>query len=277
MRLLLALCFVTTIAAAAAQTPPASCRPAGRPQLLANVSEASGIAVSRRTPGTFWTLNDSGKPVLFRFDRSGQGTPVTIPGAEVRDWEDLAVASCPSGDCLYIADIGDNRRSRKDITIYRTPEPPGDAPMTPVESFHAVYPDAPHDAEALLVTPKEEAFIITKEMPPRLYQFPRPLQPGRRVALQFVRILPDRLRITGAAASPDGRWVALRSNATLLLYRESELMAGGEPVRIDLSTLNEPQGEGVAFGPGGELYLASEAGDGGNAGLLTRVNCTLPK
>ena len=40
--------------------------------------------------GVLWTHNDSDAPVLFRIDASGRAMPVTIAGADVRDWEDLA-------------------------------------------------------------------------------------------------------------------------------------------------------------------------------------------
>jgi hypothetical protein len=45
------------------------------------------------------------------------------------------------------------------------------------------------------------------------------------------------------------------------------------PVRIDLTSLKEPQGEGVAFGSGGDLFLISEGGGGEASGVLTRIHC----
>jgi hypothetical protein len=260
---------------AARKADAASCRPVGPPRLLPNVPEASGIAIGSGSR-TAWTHNDSGRPVVFRVDGEGQPTPVLISGADVRDWEDVAIGKCPAGTCLYIADIGDNRGSRPHISIYRVPEPGGSTGSGTVEVFHARYPDRPHDAEALVVTPRDELFIVTKEVPAQLYRVPTPLKAGSTATLQLVRSLGERLRITGAAASPDGRWIALRSNGTLLLYRSAELAKGGEPIRIDLSSLKEPQGEGVAFGDGGEIYLVSEGRGRGAAGVLTRLNCTLP-
>jgi hypothetical protein len=216
--------------------------------------------------------------MLFRVDGAGRTTPITVTGADVRDWEDVTIGTCPAGECLYIADIGDNRGSRKQITIYRVPEPaPGSTATPAVEAFHAIYPDHPRDAEALVVTAREQLLIVTKEVPPRLYRFPTPLKAGGTATLQLVRQLGERVRITGGAASADGRWIALRSNRTLLLYRSDDLLNGRDPIRIDLSSLKEPQGEGVAFGPGGELYLVSEGGEGAAAGVLMRINCALPK
>jgi hypothetical protein len=252
------------------------CRPAGKFQVLAGVPEASGAVVSSRDPAVLWTLNDSGQPQLFAFDAAGKSTRTGVTGAELRDWEDLASGKCPVGNCLYVADIGDNRGSRKLITIYRVPEPePGIAATAAVEAFHAVYPDQPHDAEAFVVT--DGWYVVTKEIPPRVYRFPSPVKPGATATLQFVRSINERMRITGAAVSLDGRWVALRSNRTLIMYRTEDFADGRNPIRIDLTSLKEPQGEGIAFGRGGDLYLVSEAGEDATGGTLRRLNCALPK
>jgi hypothetical protein len=45
---------------------------------------------------------------------------------------------------------------------------------------------------------------------------------------------------------------------------------------LALDSLAEPQGEGVAFGRRGRIYLSSEAGPQGIAPRLTRLRCRLP-
>ena len=115
--------------------------------------------------------------------------------------------------------------------------------------------------------------IITKDVPPRVYRFQRPLKPGDTGTLALVRTLKETVRITGASASPDGRWVALRSNGALLVYTPDAFDKGGEPVRVTLAGFKEAQGEGVTFGQNGELYLISEGGGKNAAGVLTRVRC----
>ena len=199
-----------------------------------------------------------------------------VAGAAITDWEDLSMGTCAQGDCLYIADIGDNRSSRDRVTIYRVPEPmPGSASTKPAETFHLTYQDHPHDAEALLVVPGPvpELFIITKDVRPAIYRVQGALTPGQRSTLSLVRSLDGKMRITGAAASPDGRWVALRSNRMLLIYESQDFRSGGTPVSIDLTSLDEPQGEGVAFGRDNDVYLVSEGGNDGAAGVLTRLHC----
>jgi hypothetical protein len=255
---------------AAAQRPAPACTPVGRPLILPAVPEASGVA---QAAGALWTHNDSGAPVLFRIDPDRRVTPVVVTGATVVDWEDIAIGSCSGADCLYIADIGDNRLSRQRITIYQVAiPPPGSASTAPAHAFHATYPDAPHDAEALLVT-SSATFIITKDVPPRVYRFQSPVGRDEAGRLSLFRELKETFRITAAAVSPDGRWIALRSNTMLLVYTTDGFLKSRNPVRVDLSSLNEPQGEGVTFGSGGDLYLVSEGRGKGAAGMLTRIHC----
>lgn len=258
------------------QAPARGCEQVGRAQFLPAVPEASGVAYAG---GVLWTHNDSDAPVLYRIDRSGRPAPVTVAGADVRDWEDLAAVPC-TGDvstgesCLYIADIGDNQESRERITIYEVPVPPAGSTSTkPSTAIHVRYPDGPHDAEAMVVTRKAGVFFVTKDARPRLYTFAASQDPGETGTLTLSRILNENARITGAAVSPDERWVALRSNRMLFLYTLDDFVKGGEPVRIDLRSFKEPQGEGVTFGPDADLFLVSEGGGKNAAGVLTRIHC----
>ena len=110
--------------------------------------------------GRVWSHNDSGEPVLYGLDERGKVTArLRLTGAKVEDWEAVAVGPCPSGSCLFVADIGDNDAARKQITVYRVPEPAGNAETVNVtDVFHATYPDGPHDAETLLVAPGRRPF-----------------------------------------------------------------------------------------------------------------------
>lgn len=261
------------VGTATAQQP--LCTPAAGLTRLAGVSEASGVTLSRRTPGIVWSHNDSGEPVLFAFDTSGKARGrVRVTGMAVDDWEDLAVGPCGQGSCLYLADIGDNNRGRRQITIYRVPEPrPDDKATAAAEVLHAAYPDGPRDAEALFVASTGQLFLITKEdaRTTAVYRLAQPAA-GRVEKLQLVTRLPLD-RVTGAGASPDGNVVAVRTNKELLLYRTQELIGGNaQPRRFDLTVVGEPQGEGVAVAADGLIYLTGEAGGGG--GTFAALRCT---
>ena len=245
---------------------------------LPDVGEASGVAVSRRTPGVFWSHNDSGSPSLFAFDESGNARGrVEVTGASVVDWEDIAVGPCREGMCLYIADIGDNNRARDRITIYRVPEPRADDKATEraEAAWQMTYPNGAHDAEALFVTAMAQLFLITKEdaRTTALYRIPPPAADGAG-RLQQVAQLPL-ARVTGAAASPDGNWIAVRTNDEVFFYPAADLLAGKNvpPRRFDLRPLKERQGEGVAFGADGLVYLTGEGG--GRSGTLAAIKCSL--
>ncbi len=270
-----------------AQQSSVQCKPAAAIQRVAELPEGSGLAASRRTPGRFWSHNDSGEPVLFALDGDGRVVGrLAVSGAAVEDWEAVAVGPCPSGSCIYVADIGDNDAERRHITIYRLNEPveaSGSAKVADV--FHATYPDGPHDAESLLVTPEGRLLIVTKgdTGPVSLYRFPNELRSGATLALERVGGARDQHepakhdRITDGAVSPDGQWIVLRSRDALTFYEAPDLLAGNwrEAGRVALGPLREPQGEGVTFASNESVYLMSEGGGKKQPGAFARLACTL--
>ena len=302
---------------------------------LQKVPEASGIALSSRTPGVAWTHNDSKKPIVYALsDKGAVLGSVHVTGANIVNWEDTAVAPCPGGSCLYIGDIGDNRASRSSITIYRTPEPAPNAKATDqVEIMYAKYPDRPRDAEALVVLPRGDMFVVTKgeDGPSYVYRIPTPFRNGETVTLQWIghvestggvatgepkseqkhgkgsksgkngisdetdksgkaskhakkdkEIVAGRSkrgdRITGGGASPDGRWVVLRTHAYISFFAADEFVTGNarQVLRFDVTALGEPQGEGVAIANNGALLLVGEGGAKHKPGTFARASCTLP-
>jgi hypothetical protein len=274
---------------AAADGPAVECRVVQRGVALpSEVRETSGLAESRRHPGILWTHNDSGgEPVLFAVDTAGalRGR-VQVAGAKNRDWEDVALGPCPGGECLYVGDIGDNDDKRKDVEVYRVPEPtPGDAVTAPAERITLRFPDEPQDAESLFVLPSGDLFLVTKgrRKSVALYRAPAPLPAGGTVTLRRVAALDrgeeKRLnQVTGAGATPDGRWVAVRTYSSLHLFRAEELMESPTPrsERIDLAALEEEQGEAVAIRADGTAFLSSEGRGKQDPGTLSRLSCALP-
>lgn len=263
------------------------CTAAGSPRPLdGEIHESSGVAASRAHAGIFWTHNDSGDPLLYAVDAEGRTAGrVRVTGAAVEDWEDVALAPCPAGgDCLYVADIGDNDAERPSITVYRVPEPaPGAASSAQAEAIRLRYPDGAHDAEALFVL-GGVIHVVTKgeSGPIALYRAPSTAGAGGEATLERVRELStskvDRpLRITSADASADGRWVVMRTLESASIYPAAELTGSGalNPRTVDLKVLDESQGEGIAFTPDGSLLVTSEGGKKKSPATFARLSCTL--
>ena len=254
---------------------------------LPTLPEASGLALSRRDPNVLWSLNDSGAPTVVALSPSGELLGrVRIAGANVNDWEDVSVGPCGDESCLYIADTGNGGGTqRNDVVVYRVREPlPGDRQTAPADVFDAAYPDGEdHESDAMFVM-NGQLFLITKGHPAVLFAFPRDLTAGTMQTLERIGeiptagfpagTIPRRYRVTDAEASPDGQWVAVRTNDALLVYRSADLLARRTHTfwRTDLRFLSEPRGEGVAISDTGDVYLASERVSEG-AGTFAHLKC----
>ncbi|MGH7481803.1 MAG: hypothetical protein ACRELV_06570 [Longimicrobiales bacterium] len=249
--------------------------------------EASGLAASRRHEGVLWTHDDSGgEPEIFAIDTAGRLlSTVRVTDATFTDWEDIEVGPCDVGDCIYIGDIGNNRRDRDSATIFVIPEPaPTETVSAPARRLRLRYPGGPAaDAEALFVLPGPAVYVISKgiEQPVTVFRYPGEPRPGVAVELEAVQTLtpepvalPD--QVTGAGASPDGDLVAVRTYTALQLYRPTDGRLSAallDSAGIDLTPAAEPQGEGVALGDGGNVWLVSERGLDTIA-PLSRLRCS---
>lgn len=254
------------------------CVVASGPAMLPEIPETSGLAVSRRNPGLLWSHNDSGNAaILFALDTAGivRGR-VRVP-IRTRDWEDISAGRCPSGDCLYLADIGDNRLARRQVQIYRVQEPAaGDEETAPPEVFTATYADGPHNAEAMFVI-GTDLFIVTRDRTGAIYQSTM-TPPGTR-ELTLKRIGELGLgAVTDAEASRDEKSVVVRTSHEAVWFRTADLIRGVNApyLRIPIDGLKEPQGEGVAL-DGNMLYLSSEGRPWHRAGRFLSLRCDWPQ
>jgi hypothetical protein len=265
----------------------ASCRMAGTRALIPALREASGAAVGRRASGVLWSHNDGGEPVILALDTLGAvRATLWVAAAQVVNWEDIGIGPCPTGSCLYVADIGDNSAKRREIVVYRFTEPAlQDKSTRDAEAFRAVYPAGAHDAEAIFVAPDGSVYVVTKGSTGGivLFRFPMPLRTGLSMRLeQVATIAPKRVGrsrwVTGAATSPDGQWIVLRSPGALAFYRAERLTKGivSQPLVVDIRGAREIQGEGVAMGANGAVYLLGEGGGKGRPGTFNRLQCRLP-
>jgi hypothetical protein len=253
------------------------------------LDESSGVAPSRRHPGLLWTHNDGPKPVVFATDTSGAALGVIRVRAEVRDWEDAAIGPCGRAHCLYLADTGDNRERRPFVRIHRMAEPTpaaaraGAAVSTEVLAVR--YPDGPVDVEAMWVDPTGDVQLVSKGRQGAVRQFRVPAaawRAGRAVAEPLATLpiaagrRPDRL-VTGAAISPDGRLVALRTYGDIYFFERGrngalEVPATAVACRLDRVDI---QGEGIGWLDSERMVLTSERAIRPN-GTVSIVRCPLP-
>ncbi|HEX8245545.1 MAG TPA: hypothetical protein VF541_18680 [Longimicrobium sp.] len=277
---------------AAAATPEAACEVVSKgANVPEGLTETSGLTESRRHPGVYWSHNDSGRDAaVFAVGADGRLLGQTaVNGATNHDWEDIASGPCPDGGpaCLYIADTGNNDRDRDSVSVWVFPEPePGATSTAPAQEFRASYPDHRTDIEAMAVLPDGRLYLVSKGNNDvvQLFRWPTPLRAGSTPTLQVVRQLAPRPeevgdRVTGASASPDGRFVAVRTYAALALYRTQDLLGSGRPfAQMDLDPLAEPQGEAVSLANDGTVVLTSEGpGSKHIPGTIARLRCSLPR
>jgi len=229
------------------------------------VTESSGVAASHRVEGVYWTHNDSGDGAnLYAFDEKGTdlGT-YTLSGAKSIDWEDMASAKVGGVSYLYVADVGDNARVRKEVVVYRVREPEakmGNHTITKFDAYSLKYPDGAHDCEALIVTPKEELILITKERTghPGVYMASIRNSKDSYTLVKLGELKMDNAVqanrwVTGADMSPDGKFVVVRTYFTAYLYDNMSTLYDNskgfwfEQAPRLLRIPFEKQGEGICF------------------------------
>ena len=281
-----AACVLLALLIVAAMPPDTTAGPCTmirETAMLRGVPEASGLALSRKHPDVIWTHNDSGNDsMLFAVDALGEARGRVRVPFRTRDWEDLSAGPCSpidaaqgtAGDCLYIADIGDNDVARRSVQVLRVPEPEPEAARTArPEVFTLTYPDGPHNAEAMFVV-DGVVFVVTKDRRGVLFRSAAPLREPGPVAMRRVRELGI-AGVTDAEASRDGASIVIRTVDEAIVYRTADLLDGRSApaiARVALGRLREPQGEGVAL-DGDVLYLASESAAWSRAGRLLSLRC----
>jgi len=256
-----------------------SCPQASIKQTFGNVKtsqidECSGLASSRVNKGLYWVNNDSGETTrLFAIDKSGAHLArLWVNGAEAIDWEDIAIGAGPEmgKSYIYIADTGDNHKSRSNVQIYRGLEPKVPAGRDrnwdidiQVERFDISYPGGPRDCEAMFVDHiSQKLYVITKgPTAAEVYS----VRLGASSPLMFElhgSIGVD--WVTGAAISPDGSLIAVRSYGEVLMWPRrngttvEESLLGTDPCGANKA--DEKQGEAIAFGSEGDHYLTVSEG-----------------
>jgi len=253
-------------------------------KLQSNINdETSGIAASTNHPNIFYIHNDSGDSSRFfaiRPDGKLLGTFNYVThegGLGVRDCEDIAVGSGPEvgKSYVYLGDIGDNSSTYPSITIYRIAEPDMPTSVNKVQTLKSAalylkYPDAPKDAETLMIDPLEKLlYIVTKRSSTvSVYTAPLHFNAGdtvtltKRCDLHFRGLQPFKWIVSGDI-SKDGSQVILKSYSRIFYWKRE----GNEPVWQTLqrkpqqpSYEQERLGEAVGFAANGKSYYTVSEG-----------------
>ncbi len=234
------------------------------------LDEISGLAASRAYPGVLYAHNDSGDSArFFAVEQGGSllGT-FNVTNASACDWEDMALGPCPTGTCVFLAEIGDNNDCVKNATytIYRVEEPdlssgsPVGTKSVSATAFPFKYPDgARHNSETLLVHPVTgDLYLVGKVSsgPSRVYRFPQPLTPGKVATLEQLAQLsyPEGApETTSGDIHPCGDRVLLRTYTHVWELRADE--EGFETAflssPVEVTAPSEQQGEAVSYLPDG--------------------------
>ncbi|CAE7717929.1 unnamed protein product [Symbiodinium sp. CCMP2592] len=256
------------------------------------VDECSGLAASRVNRGVYWVNNDSGDgPKLYGLTREGKHVArLRIENSRANDWEDVAIGPGPEAgkSYIYVGDVGDNRRQRGTVQIYRVEEPNipngrgrNDDIVVRAERFDVTYPDGmKYDCEAVFIDQGLGAekhgtvgrlYLITKgdgrNNDPQwrggdVFYVDLPARGSR---LNFVKT-SVRINVdfaTGADITSQGNVIAIRSYGNVLMWPRPcqwtiEDSMSRDPCYVDKK--NERQGEAIAFGKDGDHYITISEG-----------------
>lgn len=247
-----------------------------------NLDEISGLAISKNQRNYMWVHNDSGDAAnVYALDLSGQLMATwRVRGAAAFDWEDMALGACDvadntKGDCLFIADIGNNSESRTDQMIYRVREPV--IPQLPdatqrdtetADAYPVVYdlpaddPNPSPDAESLMVHPLTgKLYIVTKEKNRgRVLESDPPGAPGMPLIFRPIGEVPLH-KATGADLSSNGAAFVVRGyfEAREYVMFDGDIAKALRDLPGDKIILEfEPQGETIAYMHGVSNSLLGE-------------------
>lgn len=226
-------------------TSPAVAAPGDLIEVAAPALTTAGALAADPARGVYWTANSTGAEVFaIRPDGSLAGT-VSYDAAPT-NVEGLAVFNGQ----VYIGDVGDPDRSRAQITVYRL-EASNFGESAPFSQWTLSYPDGPHDAATMMVSPRGNIWIVTKESPAHLYYLQAPQESGA-YTLEYVAPAPDWVT-DGTFVGPTE--IALRTYTGLISIEMSGYTVIGQaPAPI------QPQGESLTVTLDGRGLLLGSKG-----------------
>tara|TARA_R110000868_G_scaffold79850_4_gene227038 strand:- start:24702 stop:25559 length:858 start_codon:yes stop_codon:yes gene_type:complete len=237
------------------------------------LTENSGIVPSKDS--TLWILMDRGNPnKIYQVNYKGDLLKeLKVKNAKNHDWEDMA----SDGNNFYIGDFGNNSNDRKNLAIYKIPNPNAeygdDIKAAKIEFNYPEQKDFPpkknkllYDAESFFYY-NSNFYIITKNRTQPfngealLYKVPA--IEGKHQAQYLGSFIPPKGKINGqvtsADISPDGKTIVLLGNGALWVFTDftmDNFLTTGTLKTIDLGVYT--QLESVCFTDNNTLLLSDE-------------------
>jgi hypothetical protein len=268
--------FVAGLAAAALGALPAAPFPSPSPTVVSTATmvctvtdpQAVGLSGLVVTSTGFVAISDSNfdrsKVRIWYLDQQCRATRSVGYPTAAYDPEDAAMGRDGS---LYVADFGDNGKTRHSIAVWRL-RPGSEIPQI----YRYAYPDGPHDAEAILLAADDSPVIVTKDpFTAGLYVPTGPADPsGSPVPLRKVgqfELTPTDTPsgvgifggfiVTGGANSADRRRVALRSYSDAYEWNvpDGDVVKAITTTKPRMTPLpDEAQGESIAYAQDGRSF-----------------------
>jgi hypothetical protein len=245
-----------------------------------DLHEISGIVASRKHPGVYWAITDSGgDAVVYALNSDGSLiNAFNIPMSDNRDYEDIAIGNLAGSpqEYIFIADTGDNNHTTGLYQIYAVPEPdnpygtPIDLPLDNV--FHFNYPDYNYDCETLMLDPITGNFYLLIKsgvsdggVENRLFELAAPHVNGLRTAIEVGQPVfpPDGFLQRGSTAgdvSPNGREILVKTYDHIYYWYRTPEQTIPEAMSVQpivLPYIIETQGESLCWGMGNETYFTA--------------------
>ena len=240
----------------------------------AEITESSGITASRCNENVYWTHNDSGgDALLFAINEKGKKLGTwKVTDAKNVDWEDIAAFKDDKGKCfLYVGDIGNNKRTRSEMTIYKVIEPKvsdadkDSSKLKPnktevAEAIKFKYPEGNYDAETLMIHPiSGELYVLTKSLLGASEVF-KVGKKTEKIADFSVPAIPPGF-LTGGEISPDGKRIIICDyfNAYEITVPKNaknfDEIWKEKPLVIELG--ERKQGEAICYTTDGKAIIAT--------------------
>lgn len=232
-----------------------------------DVHESSGIAISRATEGVFWTHNDSGdRPRLFAFQIDGTHVGSwAVPGAQARDWEDIASFTRNQQPLLLIADTGDNLKRRDRYVLYVVrDELSAQRTLEVVQTIPFRFATNAQDCEAVAYDPQHDQIILVAkgwEPASEVHALDWPKQAADTLTTKLIGNL-EIAGITGLDITADGMRAVVVTYGDAFAFQRSPdetwtegFSRSGQQIRLP----PRKQGESICFAADGRsLLLTSE-------------------